>query len=227
MIEKLYLLFKLIPLTVTALFPVINPIGCSVMFLSLTPDADHKLRKQVAKKIAVYTFVVLVTILFIGVYILQLFGISIPIIEVCGGLVMAVMGWNMLAQEEESHDKQENTTRNSLNLEEMYINQAFYPFTFPFTVGPGVIAVMLTVSAHLPNEPFPYSFLEYGGAIIGIIIMATMVYFGYGYAEKLVSLLKESMQVVIMRILSFILLCIGTQILWTGLLDLYQLLPAK
>jgi len=220
-----YLLFKTIPLTFTALFPVVNPIGCSVMFLGLTPDADHKIRKAVAKKVGIYTFSILTISLFVGVYILKLFGISIPIIEVCGGLVLAIMGWNMLHESEEETAEKEHKIEAKMNLGNIYINKAFYPFTFPFTVGPGVIAVMLTVSAHIPNEELPIGILEWVGAVLGIALISFTVFFTYAYSEKVVQFLKPNIRNVIMRILSFIIFCIGGQILWNGAVELIEALP--
>ena len=221
--EELFTIFKTIPLTFTALFPVVNPIGCSVLFLGLTEQADHQLRKQVAKKVAIYTFSVLTIVLFAGIYILQLFGISIPVIEVCGGLVIAVMGWNLLGQGgEDEAQEQKNVSEKATSTEIVpYLDQAFYPFTFPFTVGPGVIAVMLAVSAHIPKtELLPLGFLEYIGAVIGVLIISTLVYFGYTYAQLVVNRLTPEIRKVIMRILSFIMVCIGAEIMWTGVLDL-------
>jgi len=223
--EFVFLLIKTIPLTYTALLPVVNPIGCSVMFYSLTPEASREHRKQVAKKIAFYTFVVLLVVLFGGVYILQVFGISIPVIEVCGGLVIAVMGWDLLQQKEESEAKEDASEKDDHphGTAGNYIPQAFYPFTFPFTVGPGVLAVMLAVGAHVPSSDSTIGgVLEYAGASIGVALMAMTVYFGYAYAERVVDKLTPDIRKVIMRILSFILLCIGGQIIWTGVLDLLK-----
>lgn len=194
------------------------------MFLNITPGADRETRKKVAKKVAVYTFTILMTSLFLGVFILQIFGISIPIIEVCGGLVLAVMGWNLLQEDEEETAERESHIEKGM-LSTKFIQQAFYPFTFPFTVGPGVIAVMLTVGAHIPNEGLPLGLLEYIGSVIGIFLISCCVFFGYAYSEKLVEKLTPNIRNVIMRLLSFIMFCIGGQIMWNGILELLQLIP--
>lgn len=225
--EELFTIIKTVPLTFTALFPVVNPIGCSVLFLGLTEEADHPLRKQVAKKVAIYTFSVLTIVLFAGIYILQLFGISIPIIEVCGGLVIAVMGWNLLGQESDDEAQaKKNASGAESNEVVAYLEQAFYPFTFPFTVGPGVIAVMLAVSAHIPKADLPMGFLEYVGAVLGILSISLLVYYGYTYANVVVKQLTPEIRKVIMRILSFIMVCIGAEIMWTGVLDLAKQIQA-
>lgn len=227
--DELFIVLKTIPLTFTALFPVVNPIGCSVLFLGLTETASHSLRKKVAKKVAIYTFSVLTIVLFAGTYILQVFGISIPVIEVCGGLVIGMMGWDLLGKGDDEAQAKKNSADAESHSHEIgvdYLKEAFYPFTFPFTVGPGVIAVMLAVSAHIPKAEMPLGLLEYFGSVLGILIISLLVYFGYSYAQKVVFLLTLEIRQVIMRILSFIMVCIGGEIIWTGVLDLIKQVQA-
>jgi multiple antibiotic resistance protein len=210
--------FFIVPAFFTTLFHVVNPIGSGVLFLNLTPDASNALRRQVARKVAVNSFIILLITLLIGVYILKLFGITIPIVQMCGGMMILTMGWRALQDDTTTEsDKKKSETEAVLNND--YINKAFYPFTFPFTVGPGSIAVTLTISAESITSTRYNDALEYSAAIFAIILVCITVYLCYTSADYLISKISEQVRKVIMKILSFILLCIGGQIIFNGLTE--------
>src|SRR5690348_8387681 len=89
-------LFKAIFLVISALFPIVNPLGGSPIFLSLTGDYDTVERHALSRRIAVNSFFLLVGSYLIGTHILSFFGISIPVVQVGGGLVVIATGWAML-----------------------------------------------------------------------------------------------------------------------------------
>ena len=207
----------LIPVTYMALFHVVNPIGSGILFLNLTPEADNKLRRKIALKIALNSFALMTVILIAGVYLLKLFGITIPIVQMCGGLMILTMGWHALNKVDDTNESDNKMyLKDSINVGSRYHNQAFYPFTFPFTVGPGTIAVTLTISAEtIQNTPGNDLFL-YAGALIAILLIAVSIYISFSSANYLMGKVSEPMRKVIMKILSFVLLCIGGQIIMNG-----------
>jgi multiple antibiotic resistance protein len=201
-----------------ALFHVVNPIGSGVLFLNLTPNADNKLRRTISRKIALNSLALMLIVLLGGVYILKLFGITIPVVQMCGGFMILTMGWNALANDNDKQaSKADDLMKGTVNSDTLYRDQAFYPFTFPFTVGPGSIAVTLTISAETIQNAPGNDLLNYTGAIISIILVALTIYVCYSSADYLLSKMNEQVRMVLMKILSFVLLCIGGQIIFNGL----------
>ncbi|MDR0794411.1 MAG: NAAT family transporter [Chitinophagaceae bacterium] len=211
-----HLLF-IVPVTYMALFHVVNPIGSGVLFLNFTPNAGNALRKKIARKVSAHSFIILVVTLLLGIYILKLFGITIPIVQICGGMLIVSMGWKSLSQDDSinASDSKKMVTFNE--REETYMSQTFYPYTFPFTVGPGSIAVTLTISAESFTGSTSNDMLQLTGAIVALILMSITIYVCYSYTDYLMRRIPEQVRRVIMKILSFILLCIGGQIVMNGI----------
>src|SRR5215475_1630 len=124
-------------LVFATLFPIVNPVGMAPIFASMTFDYSPNIRRTMAMRIAINGIVLLVASLFIGSYILQFFGISLAAVQLGGGLVVTVAGWQILNKRSDVYDR-----RTEAPLDEREImSQAFYPITMPLTVGPGSIAV--------------------------------------------------------------------------------------
>ena len=209
-------LLAFIPLAFTALFPVVNPIGTAILFQNLTENAPGKTRRFIARKIAANSLVLMLLTLVIGVYILKVFGISIPVVQVCGGMVLFYMGWKSLNSDEDNNE----ASRKEFVREDMGSalgNKAFYPFTFPLTVGPGTIATTLTLSAEAAKDKNELWAEAYIGAGIAMLLIALIIALTYGYSDRLVERLSPNLRKVIMRLLNFILLCIGGQITINGI----------
>jgi multiple antibiotic resistance protein len=126
-----------------------------------------------------------------------------------GGLIVISTGWSMLKRRD---DEERNEVKKTLYPPDTF-RQAFYPLTLPLTVGPGSISVALTLGA---NAPSALPLLAIAGAIIGSFIVALTIYLCYGFADKLASILGPTVMSVVMRLSSFLLVCIGVQILWNG-----------
>src|SRR4051794_1398706 len=129
---------KNLTLTFATLFPIINPLGVSPIFLDLTKAYPDSIRKLLARKIALYGFLLLGGSLALGSAVLAFFGISLPIIQIAGGLILANAGWKMLNQE--TGQIVEGPKTGTL---EVALQHAFYPLTLPLTVGPGCVSVTI------------------------------------------------------------------------------------
>src|ERR1700685_2489954 len=195
----------------TALFPIVNPLGNTPIFLSLTPGYSTGARAILARKIALNSYWLLLGSMLIGSHILDFFGISIPVVQVGGGLVVISTGWALLRQEA----AQSRASAEKKITSQDIANRAFYPLTLPLTVGPGSISVALTIGAN--QSPHRDSLTRLIAAIIGTALMAVTIYLSYRFAERVARLLGETAMNVIVRLTSFILLCIGVQIMWNGL----------
>src|SRR5262249_45483988 len=89
-------LVQLTLLIVGALFPIVNPLGSVPFFLSLTDGLSSETRSVLARKIAVNGFGLLIVSVLIGTHILAFFGISLPVVQVGGGVVVIAAGWRLL-----------------------------------------------------------------------------------------------------------------------------------
>jgi len=207
---------KILLVAFTALFPVVNPIGCAPIFLALTKRYPQSTQRILARKIAAYSFAILAVSLLFGTVILGFFGVSLVVIQIAGGLVLASTGWNLLNQKDE-----ESASRDAPATLEDALEHAFYPLTLPITVGPGCIAISITLGAHLRHEAgrglfegIPRHFIA---ALIGMFLLCVLVMVFYGNADRMVRRLGKSGTSILMRLSAFILFAIGVQILWNGL----------
>lgn len=196
-------------LVLTALFPIVNPLGNTPIFLSLTPGYSSDARSILSRKIALNSFWLLTGSMLIGSHILDFFGISVPVVQIGGGLVVMSTGWTLLQREAE--DARVSVQRKITTQD--IANRAFYPLTLPLTVGPGSISVALTLGAdQAPHR----SLVRLFSAVLGPALVAVTVYVSYRFAERIERFLGQTAMNVIVRLASFILLCIGVEILWNG-----------
>jgi len=207
-------------LVVGALFPIVNPIGNTPIFLSLTRGLSSRGRAALARMIALNGLILIVTSIFIGTHILAFFGISLPVVQVGGGLIVISTGWTLLRQPDRPDDAGPSKECNEAN----YSRQAFYPLTLPLTVGPGTISVAIAVGANRPEGAVGHWPLI-AGMLLGSLLIAGSIYGSYRFAEALGRTLGESAMNVIIRLSSFILVCIGVQILWNGVSALLRTVP--
>jgi len=198
-------------LTISALFPIVNPLGGSPVFLSYTAGYATDTRTKLAKKVAVNSFFVLVGSYFIGSYILQFFGISLPVVEVGGGLIVISSGWTMLKQGDGDERRE---LMQDVQPQAVY-GKAFYPLTLPLTTGPGTISVAITLGANAAHVR-PVHLLAMLVALLASALIAFSVYLCYAFSDRLARFLGSKGMSVLQRLSSFLLLCIGVQILWNG-----------
>jgi multiple antibiotic resistance protein len=206
-------------LVVGALFPIVNPLGNTPIFLSLTRGLSSKARKALARMIAINGLILILASIFIGTHILAFFGISLPVVQVAGGLVVISTGWALLRQPNDDGEGSGGSQREC--SEASYSRQAFYPLTLPLTVGPGTIATAITVGANRP-EGSEWRWPLIVGMLLGAVLIAASIYISYRFAERIGRTLGDSGMNVIIRLSSFILVCIGVQILWNGLSTLLR-----
>jgi multiple antibiotic resistance protein len=210
-------LSKFFGLAFSALLPLINPFGDALVFLSLVGNVPPAIYRELARKIAISTTIFLLTIEIVGTALLRFFGISLPVVQVSGGLALAAMGWNLLNQDEQAEvSKEEKHGEVSGEILRSLKQKVFYPFTFPITAGPGCIVVMVTLSAHAAVKGTLPSIAAHAGIVAAVVFLSTAVYFCYGYAPAITARVSLPTAHGILRVIAFVLLCIGVQITWNG-----------
>jgi multiple antibiotic resistance protein len=213
-------IIKSILLIVSALFPIVNPLGGSPVYLALTAGYTESDRLLLARKVAVNSLILLLASFLVGAHVLAFFGISIPVVQVGGGIIVVANGWALLQRKDEP-DRSPSMQRRA-NRADLFRN-AFYPLTLPLTVGPGSISVALTLGANEPRE-FRASVLAIVAAVVGIVLIAVSIYLCYGFADRLAAVIGENGMSIVLRLSAFLLVCIGVQIVWNGLSALVRVL---
>jgi multiple antibiotic resistance protein len=202
-------------LALPALFSIVNPLGSAVIFAQVLGARTHAERSWLAGKVAVFSLAVLLASIWSGSFVLNFFGISLGALRLGGGLVVASRAWSLLNAPEE------NEVRKGEQAEpaRLTADAAFYPLTMPLTTGPGTISVAVALSAERPSGGagvVPYML----GVSAAALVISVLIWVAYRYADAVISVLGAGGARVLSRLVAFLLLCIGTQIMVTGVEDL-------
>jgi len=210
-------------LAIAALLPIVNPLGSAPVYLAKTNDLDAGQHADLARRVAINSFLLLLASLLIGAYVLDFFGLSVPVVQVAGGIIVCSMAWTLLNQPAQPpasvRDAQHALSRTDLGT------RAFYPLTMPLTVGPGSISVAITLGAN--HTEGVRSLIFYSLAhTLGIVLVSIAVFVCYRYAQAILRRFGPTGTAVLVRMSAFILLCIGVQIVWNGASALLRSLHA-
>jgi multiple antibiotic resistance protein len=192
--------------TFLALFPIVDPFGGVPIFYSLTSSWTPQDRRRTASKTGVWVFAILVTFLFFGRFVLHFFGISLPVLKIAGGLIVANTAWGMVTSTAritpaESHEAQD---KEDISLT---------PLAMPLMSGPGAIGVVMALAAHVDNAA------AYAGMVIGIAGVGLAVFLFFWLGGPLVRRLGPSAVGAINKIFGFLILAIAVQLVWDGMAD--------
>ncbi|MGD0179913.1 MAG: MarC family protein [Terriglobales bacterium] len=192
--------------TFLALFPIVNPFGAIPIFFALTGDFPPAERNSTALKTAIYVIIILVVFLFFGRFVLILFGISLPVLRIAGGLIVANTAWSMVTGNSRmtAAESNEASTKEDISLT---------PMAMPMLSGPGSIGVVMGLSADAGT-------VSYLGIVIGIVALGLVVYLFLRLGGPLVRRLGPGAAGAINRIFGFLLLAIAVQLVCDGIADL-------
>ncbi len=192
--------------TFLALFPIVNPFGAVPLFFTLTANFPPAERKHTALKTAVDVIAILVTFLFFGRFVLIFFGISLPVLKIAGGLIVANTAWRMVTGDPRmtAAESNEASTKEDISLT---------PMAMPMLSGPGSIGVVMGLSAHAD------SMVSYLGMVIAIAVLGLVVYLFLCLGGPMVKRLGPGAVGAINRIFGFLLLAIAVQLVWNGAAD--------
>ena len=203
-----------------AVLPILNPPASAPVFVTLTRGVDGSTRTLLARRIGQYVFFMLAGAMLVGTYVLDFFGISLPIVRVAGGLIVASTAWRMLHTQQAASDDKAQMAQ-SLTDDNVRI-QAFYPMAFPLTCGPGSIAAAITVGAALHSKHWATSAANFAGGLTALAVIGVLIMLTFRYAGRILRPLGEVGLIVFLRLTAFILLCVGVQIFWDGASELIR-----
>jgi multiple antibiotic resistance protein len=201
-------------LAFTALFSIVNPLSSAFIFFSATQDLAPRVRAQVSRWVAIYALSIVAVSLYVGGYVLSFFGISLPVLKVAGGIVIAMSGWRMLSGPDTTEERRSETA-NALPATVTPSRLAFYPLTMPMTTGPGTISVAISVGANRPTR-LGAELAFFAETMLAVVLLSLLIYFSYRYSERLARAIGPTGTTIVVRLTAFLLFCIGIQVLWTG-----------
>ncbi len=192
--------------TFLALFPIVDPFGGIPIFFTMTSTWTTRDRSRTAFKTGMWVFVILVTFLFFGRFVLHFFGISLPVLKIAGGLIVANTAWGMVTSHaritpEETHEAED---KEDISLT---------PLAMPLMSGPGAIGVVMALAANADSAA------GYLGMVIGVAGIALSVALFFCLGGPLVRRLGPSAVGAINKIFGFLILAIAVQLVWDGVAD--------
>ena len=192
--------------TFLALFPIVNPPGGIPMFFTLTGEFTREERNRTALRTAFYVTAILVTFMLVGRFVLSFFGISLPVLKIAGGLIVANTAWGMVTATSRmtTEESNEALTKQDISLT---------PMAMPMLSGPGSIGVVMGLAAHANG------ILAYVGMVIGIFLVGHSVLMFLRLGGPLVKRLGPTGMGAITRIFGFLILAIAVQLVWDGVAD--------
>jgi len=218
--------FHLLFISIIALFPVVNPVGTAFIIAPYFDNLSRAEKMKAVGKITFYTFLMCTVALLVGHWILQLFGLSIPVIQLAGGIMICKIGWEFLASDKKSdeasgHINAEDNVNSYAHLQD----KLFYPITFPITAGTGAISVLFTLSAH-SNGGAKATIADYlvntGAIILAVVVICILVYIFYLNTKIIINYVGPKGATIINRITAFLIFCVGLQIAVSGITSLVK-----
>jgi multiple antibiotic resistance protein len=199
-----------------ALFSIVNPLAGAIIFNEVTAAQTHNERVALARRVALYSTIVMLVALIAGSYILSFFGITLNALRIAGGIVVSVRAYEMLSAPQAQTDRKQAEAAPVARGSSDLAGYAFFPLTLPFTTGPGTIAVAVSLGTERPGFLLP-SLYFFTGAATAVLAMALLIWVLYTTADSLAAVLGTAGRQAVSRLAAFLLLGIGVQIILSGL----------
>lgn len=204
------------------LFAPVNPIGTAFIVNPLLTGLDRRRRVKAAKKVAFFCLCISIVSVLAGSWILKLFGLSLPVVQVAGGAVICNMGWQILTAKTE---RKRPIDRNAAPEDQLKETEEllFYPIAFPMLTGAGTISVLLTLSVSNADGDMSQYMRNMAALLVGVVLMSILIFICIANTDLLFRRIGARGQQAVNKISAFIILCVGLQILWEGVKHLFHL----
>ena len=216
--------FSTFLLTFTALFSIVNPLSGAFIFFGATRELEPKTRSQTARWVAIYAFAIMAASLYIGAYVLGFFGVTLPVLRVAGGIIVAAAGWRMLNAPDATEQRRSETPEPK-SIDVAPSRLAFYPLTMPLTTGPGTISVAISLGAGRPSGFHTSSLEFFVETLAATALLSVLIYGFYRNSARLAQWIGVTGTTIVVRLSAFLLFCIGIQVGWNGVSELLGTLP--
>jgi len=193
--------------TTIALIAIVDPIGCLPLFLSLTGQHKKINKKNVVKMTAITVFIILVTSLFLGDKILNMFGISMPSFQICGGILLLIMAISMMLGKHQVIESGQNGKSDKELI-------AFVPLSIPLLAGPGAMSNMIIAAHQAPN------FINQSFLILPCLAVSLLIWLTLSFAENISKVIGAIGTKIITRVMGLLLGSMAIEFVTRGVLDI-------
>lgn len=217
-------LLEAIGIGLVLLLPLSNPLTAVALFLGLTGEMNFQERNRQSLQAASYVFLIMLITWFAGTMVLNAFGISIPGLRIAGGLIVLLLGFQMLFPQKRLHDtpevrhKQEELQATD-NAKEQ-VNIAFVPIAMPGTAGPGTLAVIMSTASTVNAEPPFAEWVLIVAPIITFTLVAALLWICLRSSGTIMRILGKGGIEAISRLMGFLLVCMGVQFVINGITEI-------
>ena len=206
-----------------ALFPVANPVGAGFLVNGLLSGLNDEDRRSIIRRIVTDYLLVGLGSLAVGHFVLSLFGLSLPVIQLGGGLLICRTALQWLGDSDSSVGRTQGKDVNPIHKSAIE-SQIFYPITFPISIGPGSVSVILTLMASVSmKNGWARGLLSYAIIALVIVLMCLILYLFLSQGERIIRKIGNSGSIVINKMVAFFTFCVGVQIVVTGIAKLFNL----
>ena len=206
-----------------ALFPVANPVGTGFIINGFLSGLDRSERRSIVRRIAVNYLLIGIGSLAIGHFVLSLFGLSLPIVQLGGGLLICKTALQWLGDSDASTGSAPDKPADPISVRNLE-SRVFYPITFPISIGPGSISVIFTLMASVNiKDGLGKIIINYAVIAFVIFLMCLILYVILSQGQKITKKVGVTGTMIINKMVAFFTFCVGIQIIAEGVEKIFHL----
>lgn len=197
-------------LALSSIFFLVDPFAALPTFLAVTEGQDSRRRRRTARRASLTAWVVLTTFAFVGKYIFKLFGISLPAFEIAGGVILLLIGLDML----EAKRSPTQETRKDAQAAASKDDAGIVPMGIPMLAGPGAITTVMVLVGEVQST------WEMIAILVSIAITAAICFLVLGAAGRVARVLGPTGIRILVRVMGLLLVALAVQYFVNGFVDL-------
>lgn len=213
-------LLELIGLGLLMILPLANPLTTVVLFLGLSQGMSKVEQRRQIVQTCIYVFIIMMVAFYGGQMVMRVFGISIPGLRIAGGLIVGLIGLQMLFSPQESRSDAEAEEK-AAQMHDQHarraVNIAFVPLAMPSTAGPGTIAMLISAAAQIESGTSVTPWVLAVTATLVFLSFSLILWLCLRASKRIQRRLGSGGIAAISRLMGFLLVCMGTQFIITGI----------